>query len=152
VTTDETKDENLNTKLYRNSKRSEAFLDFIIKNYMYLPKIVIFDLGGKEEKIERIESNYYFYSFGIGYDRDHMNVFPRDELGFRQWFREYVNNSHDIDAYVYIVKGKFFIRKEEILKKPKDYYVRLLQYSQTSQNAESEFYFERAWCYIFSHN
>lgn len=176
-----------NVKVYDKSKgdlpnigrESHTYLTYIVDNYHRLPDIVFFtqgyikdhcsedisdfiNLGNYKfsQNYRELESNYYFYSESLGYDKDHIydyrNSFmsPKDELGYRRWFRKYV----DVDGtYPYIEKGInlwwgaiFSVRRECILSRPREYYKRLLEYIPKTNNPEVGHYFERSWFYIFN--
>lgn len=177
-----------NVKVYDKSKgdlpnigrESHTYLTYIVENYHRLPEIVFFTQGNIKDHCENyncdefiylgenkfsqnfknLESNYYFYSGSIGYDKDHIydyrnNILvPKDELGYRTWFKTYVDvddTYNDIENGIILWWGGIFsVRRECILSRPKEYYKRLLDYMPKTNNPEVGHYFERSWFYIFN--
>lgn len=159
-------------------RESHTYIHYIVENYHKLPGVVFFTQGRIDDhphihgidflnisglyskNTYNLESNYYFYSSDGGYDKDHLLEYdgrrptPRDELGFRRWFKEYVDvdNTHDIESHVDLWWGAIFsVKRELILSRPKEYYKRLLEYFPRDANdPEVGHFFERSWFYIFN--
>jgi hypothetical protein len=170
----------LNGDLPNVGRESHTYLTYIVENYHRLPEIIFFtqghiddhckdfnrdkfiDLGENKfsQNFKTLNSNYYFYSPHIGYDKDHIHSYrnnilvPKDELGFRTWFKTYVDVDStytDIDNGIKLWWGGVFsVRCECILSRPKEYYKRLLDYIPKTNNPEVGHYFERSWFYIFN--
>ena len=132
----------------RTGDETEVFLKYIIENYNKLPKVIKFTNEQRESSTntepKKEYSNYYFYSPGLGYDTNHLNVFPRDELGFTRWFKKYICNKHPIEEYLYVTDSPLIIRTP--LKKPKSYYENL--YKSLSNSAEVKHYVSKSWLKI----
>ena len=175
-----------NVKVYDKSngdlpnigRESHTYLTYIVENYHRLPQVVFFTQGDISDHVKEktnfinlgenkfsqnyatLESNYYFYSENLGYDKDHIYdyrnsiLFPKDELGYRNWFKEYVDvdgTYPEIEDGVTLWWGAVFsVRRECILSRPKEYYKRLLDYIPKTNNPEVGHYFERSWFYIFN--
>lgn len=168
----------MNGDLPNIGRESHTYLTYIVNNYYNLPDVVFFTQGCKDDHCPQIsvddfinissmystnysylKSDYYFYSENIGYDKDHLynyrqvKLYPNDNLGFRKWFKTYVDEEHNIDDGIYIWWGAIFsIKKECILSRPLNYYKKLLEYIPYTDNPEVGHYFERSWFYIFNCN
>lgn len=157
-------------------RESHTYLTYIVDNYYNLPEVVFFTQGCISEhyslspnyfinikedfshNYNYLQSDYYFYSENLeSYSKDHlygyrnMKPTPTDKLGFRKWFNTYVDEEYDIDSYVTLWWGGIFsVRCECILSRPREYYVKLLNYIPKTNNPEVGHYFERSWFYIFN--
>lgn len=159
-------------------RESHTYLTYIVENYNRLPEVVFFTQGhifdhGYEyidfvnlgenkfsQNYKTLDSNHYFYSTSLGWDTDHIydyrnnNLFPKDELGYRNWFKKYVDvdgTYPEIEMGITLWWGAVFsLKRECILSRPKEYYQRLLDYIPKTNNPEVGHYFERSWFYIFN--
>lgn len=126
-----------------------GYLEHIVKKS--LPDVIDFERGSGKGTLSRRESNYYFYSStSLGYDRNHIDVPLKHDLGFIEWFRMYVSNTHDVESYVDVIQGSFSVKKDRIIKKPKEYYEKLLNSSYGGNIQEFEAYLKLSWYYIFN--
>lgn len=150
VTSNHEENETTLNEYKRTGDETEVFLKYIIDNYEKLPKLIKFTNSQRENSIEtepkKIYSNYYFYSHSLGYDTNHINIFPRDELGFTNWFKKYVCQVHHIEEYIHVTSSPFIVRTP--LKKPKSYYENV--YKSLKNSAEVKYYVKKSWIYILS--
>lgn len=139
----------LNEKSF-NDDETEVFLKYIIENYNSLPKVIKFTNDQRENSQntdpKKIYSNYYFYSQGLGYDTNHLNIFPRDDLGFTRWFKKYICTKHPIDEYIYVTDAPLIVKTP--LRKPKEFYENI--YNSLKNSAEVKHYVKKSWLYMFN--
>jgi hypothetical protein len=158
-------------------RESHTYLTYIVENYHRLPEIVFFTQGNIKDhgyaeidfinlgenkfsqNLTRYNYNYFFYCNKLGWNDDHIYAYSgkdvdyKDELGFRLWFKKYVDEEIKFDNYILLWEGAIFsVRRECILSRPKEYYKRLLDYIPKSNNPEVGHYLERSWYYIFKCN
>ena len=157
-------------------RESHTYLTYIVDNYHRLPEIVFFTQGyikdhgyegldfinlGTEQNysknLTRYYRNHYFYCQRLGWNDDHIYVYngrfvdSKDELGFRTWFKKYIDDEVDINNGLIFWQGAIFsVRRECILSRPREYYKRLLEYIPNTNNPEVGHYIERSWFYIFN--
>lgn len=160
-------------------RESHTYLTYIVQNYENLPDVVFFTQGsvydhgyysytsflklGSDrsytDNLTYYPYGYFFYDLSTKkWNNDHLyewrgkpNI-PVDDLGFRNWFRMYVDteDTHDFKKGIkYWMGGIFSVRRECILSRPKEYYQRLLEYIPPTNNPEVGHFFERSWYYIF---
>lgn len=157
-------------------REPHTYLTYIVDNYYRLPDIVFFTQGcikdhGYEgidfinleadqnysKNLTKLHSNYYFYCQILGWNDDHLYMYRnnyldyRDELGFRNWFRKYIDEDYNINNGLIFWQGAIFsVRRECILSRPREYYKRILEYIPRTNNPEIAHYLERSWFYIFN--
>ena len=74
---------------------------------------------------------------------------PSKYRPFREWYAHYFG-MHTYGTYTKCgYTGVFAINKKHILKRPKSYYMNLIQDLEVSSNPEVGHYFERAWSAVF---
>ncbi len=164
----------LNGDLPNIGRESHTYLTYIVDNYHRLPEIVFFTQGhikdhgydgidfiniegNYSKNLKRYNRNHYFYCNQLGWNDDHIYVYnnrftdSKDELGFRSWFKRYIDDKVDISKHLLIWEGAIFsVRRECILSRPKEYYRKLLEYIPKTNNPEVGHYLERSWFYIFN--
>jgi hypothetical protein len=102
----------------------------------------------------------YFFSTKDNISENSNLTYPCKIRPFGEWFHEIFNKWHKpydehIDTYTtnsfnYISYCHIFsIKKEHILRKPKEYYIYLLSFLNEGLHPEAVHYFERAWSLIF---
>lgn len=158
-------------------RESHTYLTYIVENYHRLPEVVFFtqgcisdhdyedfdfiNLGENKfsQNLTELNRNYFFYCQKLGWNDDHIYFYrndfmtPRDELGFRNWFKTYVDNEVDLELGIIFWQSAIFsVRRECILSRPRSYYQKLLDYIPKTNNPEVGHYFERSWFYIFNCN
>lgn len=160
-------------------RESHTYLTYIVQNYENLPDVVIFTQGSmydhgyksyeqflklSDDKSHSNNLTHYpygqfFYDYNTSeWNSDHLYAWkeqndPIDNLGFRKWFKTYVDveNVHDFKEGIDFWMGAIFsIRRECILSRPKEYYKRLLEYIPKTKNPEVGHFLERSWYYIFN--
>ncbi len=155
-------------------RESHTYLTYIVDNYHRLPEIVFFTQGNISDhgysdvdfinlegnyskNLKRYKYNQFFYCNKLGWNDDHIYVYGRkyidykDDLGFRSWFKKYIDEETDISKSLILWEGAIFsVRRECILSRPREYYKRLLEYIPKTNNPEVGHYFERSWYYIFN--
>lgn len=154
-------------------RESHTYLTYIIENYDNLPDVVFFTQGNISEhnysnisgflnvenfskNLKEYPFNYYFYCKNLGWNNDHLYywkgpLYPKEELGFTQWFKKYIDNEYDINSGITFWMGAIFsVSKELIQARPKEYYQMLLDLIPKTHNPEVGHYFERSWFYIFN--
>lgn len=163
-----------NKDLPNIGREPHTYLTYIVENYDNLPRIVFFTQGRISDhynedydflNIQNFSknygyqtSNYYFYCKQLGWNKDHLYdwkgpLYPKEELGFTQWFKKYIDDTHDIDESVtWWVGAIFSVSKEKIQSRPKEYYQMLLDLIPATNAPEIAHYFERSWFYIFNCN
>jgi hypothetical protein len=157
-------------------RESHTYLTYIVENYENLPDVVFFSQGCKDdhcgnipienfinidgmysENYSYLNSEHYFYNKeSQNFNKDHLYYYKEnklydDKLGYRLWFKTYVDENHNIDEGVTLWWGAIFsVKRECILSRPKKYYQMLLDYIPHDSNPEVGHYFERSWFYIFN--
>jgi hypothetical protein len=160
-------------------RESETYLNFIINNYDNLPDIVVFtqanisdhigsndiyhlinlknqaELYGKSLKLKiHYHGTYEFWwdkDWNIKEDRflNPNNYKNNKHILFVDWFKENININYPNPIYIY-PNGLFAIKKELILKKPLEYYKKLILEVNHHINPVEGHFFERSWYYIFN--
>jgi hypothetical protein len=154
---------------------SHTYLTYIIENYENLPDVVFFTQGkfsdhyntepdyfiNLQDKYSQNytylpSQNYFYNNESQNYDKDHLYFYKEyklhsDKLGYRTWFKTYVDENHNIDEGVTLWWGAIFsVTRDCILSRPKQYYQMLLDYIPYENSPEVGHYFERSWFYIFN--
>jgi len=159
-------------------RESDTYLQYIIANYNDLPDVVVFTqarisdhkgkddvqylLDMKNDALRNSKSNNYLLHEDVGrciyFDKE-WNVrngeyFLQDNyknntpITFLEWFKTNIRTEYPNPIRVY-VSAIFAVRKENILKKPIEFYKKLLLEVNHHSNPVEGHFFERSWYYIF---
>jgi hypothetical protein len=79
----------------------------------------------------------------------HDNYRNQHRVTFLKWFEEHVNENYPNPINIYL-NGIFAVRKDAVLKRPIEYYERMLQEVNHQNDPAEGHFFERSWYYIFS--
>jgi hypothetical protein len=78
------------------------------------------------------------------------NYNNNNKILFKDWFIQHTKETEFPDPLIWYGNGIFAIRKDIILKNPKDYYESLIKEVEHHINPIEGHFFERSWYYIFS--
>lgn len=162
-------DKNINVEYLNNiGRESHTYLYHIIKNYDNLTENVIFTQANYKDHVKNFKNLFktkncyfypypYFFIFPKNFRLKHFKQTPieqnHEKLSFGDWFDKYINQDDSCDKYHFKIKfgAIFTIKKENILSRPKEYYINLLkQLENYGTNPEIGHFFERSWYYIFN--
>jgi len=160
-------------------RESETYLHYIITNYDSLPDVVVFtqarisDHRGTDDinyliriKIEALcysKSQNFFEHNDVGkciyfdktwnlredgyYLKD--NYKNNNPITFLEWFKTNIDINYPNPIYVY-VGAIFAVKKENIIKRPIEYYKKLILEVNHHINSTEGHFFERSWFYILN--
>lgn len=144
-------------------RESHTYLNHIIENYESLTDYVIFTQGNYKDHIKSFDKlikkkNCYFHlmyypkNFRLQYYKGNLKS-NTENFTFGQWFDKYINDDNSCDKFHFYMKygAIFTIKKENILSRPKEFYIGLIkQLEESGNNPEIGHFFERSWFYIFN--
>jgi hypothetical protein len=155
----------INVEYLKNiGRESHTYLYHIVNNYDNLTDYVIFTQGTHIDHIKNFDSlikpkNCYFYPYFIFPKKFRISKYKgnlesnHENLNIGEWFDKYINFDDSVDKNHYKIKfgAIFTITKENILSRPKEFYMDLLkQLENYGSSPEIGHYFERSWYYIFN--
>lgn len=148
-------------------RESHSYLTYVIDNYDNLPEVLVFSQariddhvkGNPLEFLKQIAFEAKNYGFSQNYK---IQTFPhswqlrhygtplafRLNLTFGRWMDLFLNGyKQNLKMFV---NGIFAVRKDKILKKPKEAYIQLIKHLDYHSNPGEGHYFERTWEIIFN--
>ncbi len=150
-------------------RESHTYLYHIIKNYDNLAEITLFTQGDLLNHTNIPIAEYFncdgYKSF---YDCRYLNIdnrgimihhgkwleeintghMKRAEISFVDWWKKYVGT--DLRDFCYNPGAIFAVSKDRITRKPKEFYIELLNAISNHVNDELGHYYERCWRTLFS--
>lgn len=103
--------------------------------------------GNMSENYTKGSLGYCLWDYRITeYEGEILNPAPWDAL---EWFQKFVNKTENVNRLKIYFGAHFGVKKEAILRRPKEEYETLLSQFST-KNDEVGHFFERSWRYIFS--
>jgi mannosyltransferase OCH1-like enzyme len=160
-------------------RESETYLHYIVTNYHNLPDITVFTQARISDHIGVNDVRYLIniknqalrfsksQNFLIHTDRGNDKNWDKDwnlrndgyylkdnyknnkPIIFLEWFKTNINPKYPNPIKIYC-NAIFAVRKENIIKKPIEYYKNLLLEVNHHINSTEGHFFERSWYYIFS--
>ena len=79
----------------------------------------------------------------------HDNYRNHHRVTFLKWFQEHVNENYPNPINIY-PNGIFAVRKDAVLKRPIEYYEKMITEVNHHDEPSEGHFFERSWYYIFS--
>ena len=159
-------------------RESETYLQYVITNYDNLPDVVVFtqarisDHKGKDDVKYLIQiknealmnsmsqnmsvhtdigKNMYFdKEWNLRKDGYYLkdNYKNNTPITFFEWFKGNIHINYP-NPIIYYANAIFAVKKENILKKPIEYYKKLILEVNHHINSTEGHFFERSWYYIF---
>jgi hypothetical protein len=155
-------------------RESESYLQYVIRDYNNLPDVVIFTQGRIYDHGYTLDNLIYacnqallngksspsehYISAGFIPSQPNFNficnpttvpqIYKKEPVTFQQWFETTLGCLYPDPIYIYW-NGIFAVRKDIILRKPVDFYKRLLSEINYNINPTEGHFFERSWYYIF---
>lgn len=148
-------------------RESHTYLTHIVRNYDQLTEFTIFTQANPFDHVKyanmsipiwlkkwKQEIEHYGYTRGEEITTEYDFHWPGDDvthqnLTLGQWADKYIENELIEYPHVFMYNGACFgIRRDMILKRPREYYQRLLDL-HTTVNPEESYFMERMWIYIF---
>jgi len=113
--------------------------------------------GKSRATVEYVPSGEHVGSFDADFNFDALSqkwfhedrYFQDRRLLFFEWLREYIGCDYTVPFYVYR-NGIFAVRRNVILKRSKEFYLRLLEQCAHHNDPVEGHFLERSWHYIFS--
>jgi UDP-galactopyranose mutase len=155
-------------KIKNVGRESHTYLYHIIQNYDNLADITFFTQG-KFDDHTNLNIPYYLdcNGFKCGPISNYLNIdkegimihhgkwkdeldtgkIRKAKLNFIDWWNKYINKP--LNNFNYVPGAIFSVKKENILKHSKEYYIELIEQIDDHVNPEEGHYFERCWKYMF---
>jgi hypothetical protein len=149
-------------------RESHTYLTHIVRNYERLSKYTVFIQANPFDHVAyakwsipgwlkkwKQQLDEWGYTRGEDITTEHDFHWPHggvtlQDLTLAQWAYRYIDDNELIEyPHVCMYDGACFgIRRDYILKRPKEYYQRLLDL-HTTVNPEESYFMERMWMYVF---
>ena len=125
-----------------------AIKNWTFENGKSLPQPPLYEsVNFKKKHVWGKEWNKNYNNSGHWYlENAYLNNKP---ITFEEWFTKNINETYPNPMYAYWA-GIFAINKEIILRKPVEYYKKLITQVVHHSNPAEGHFFERSWYYIFN--
>lgn len=139
-------DKYTNIKILNIKGESYTYLYHIINNYHNLTDIIIFIRGYYQD--HNVKNLYHKVNdFSSVIEKDF--IIKQYNLSFYQWMKIYIEKNIEKYDFKYKPDRCFSTVKQNILSRPLDFYKMLIK-QLDMQSPEIEYFFEKAWYFIFN--
>ncbi len=154
----------VNNEYLKNTSISYLYLFYIIQKWDNLPSNVFFFNDCNEntfpielyivpkKNIEILSNNHKLFNLVSGKiilsTEENRKVRQKTNLSFIEWWNKYIKKNIP-EIFEYCPELVFSVKRENIKKNSKDYYLNIFNYINSNPYCKELYYLDRCWYYIF---